>query len=100
MVLARHQPLLSIPEERKEREQAQAAAREAAENQRVRTVVIPLIIFAVWQLLGALILISSAHAADVRLGQVFFTGGFAVGYGGAFFHLIAYYVRGRERDDW
>jgi hypothetical protein len=92
--------LLSIPEERQQRELKQAQDREASERQRVRTLVIPLAIFAFWQLLGALFMLMSAHANDEKVGQAYFAAAFAVGYGGAFFSLMVYYVRGRERDDW
>lgn len=98
--MVRVEPLLTIPEERQRRELQNAKAREAAEQQRIRTLVIPLVIFASWQLIGALLILASAHANDVVIGRALFAAAFAVGYGGAFFHLMVYYVRGRERDDW
>lgn len=93
-------PLLSISQERRQRELKHAQEREAAEKQSYKTVVVPLGIFALWQCLGALCMLASASTSDAKIGQVLFTGAFAVGYSGAFFHLIIYYVLGRERGDW
>lgn len=100
MVRVEQGPLLSIPEERQRREAQQAEAREVSERLRIRTVLVPLFIFAFWQVVGAGFMLASAHVADARMGQAYFSAAFAVGYGGAFFHLMVYYVRGRERDDW
>lgn len=100
MVRADPPPLLAIPEERKRLELRHAQEREEAENQSFRTLVLPLLVFALWQCIGALLMLASAHTQSTSNGQVLFAAAFAVGYGGAFFHLIVYYVQGRERGDW
>lgn len=93
-------PLLTLSEERKQREAKRAQERAAAERQRLRTVYLPLVIFASWQAIGAGFMLASAHTTDPRIGQVLYTAAFAVGYAGAFFHLVVYYTLGRERGDW
>ena len=42
----------------------------------------------------------SAWVTRPSVGQALFAGAFAVGYGGAFFSLMVYYVHGRDRGDW
>lgn len=44
--------------------------------------------------------LASALTSNTTTGQALFAAAFAVGYSGAFFHLIVYYVRGRDRGDW
>lgn len=100
MVQTRPAPLLQIPVERQQRELAHARKREELEQIGVRRVVALLAICAGWQLAGAGLMLLSARVADEKMGRALFAGAFAVGYGGAFFSLMVYYVNGRDRGDW
>lgn len=93
-------PLLRIPEERQRSELARARLQEQLERTAGRTVLTILAICTGWQLAGAGLMLLSARVTDGIIGQALFATSFAVGYGGAFFTLVYYYVRGQERGDW
>ncbi len=99
MVQAPLTPLLVIPEERRARELRRAQERELLEGSSGRPVWICLLILVAWQLIGAALMLASFNVSQRRIADVLFSASFAVGYGGAFFSLIAYYVRGRDRGD-
>lgn len=100
MVQTQPAPLLRIPAERQQRELEHARKREELEKIGARRVVALLAICAGWQVAGAGLMLLSARVADERIGRALFAGAFAVGYAGAFFSLMVYYVNGRNRGDW
>lgn len=93
-------PLIRIPEERQRSELERARLREDLERTGGRTGLTVFAIWAGWQLAGVALMLLSARVADPLAGQALFATAFAVGYGGAFFTLVYYYVRGQERGDW
>lgn len=99
MVQAPITPLVVIPEERRARELRRAQEREFLEGSSSRPVWICLLLLAAWQLIGAAFMLASFNVVEPRIAEVLFSASFAVGYGGAFFSLIAYYVRCRDRGD-
>jgi hypothetical protein len=93
-------PLLRISEERQAAEVRRAAALARHVRRLRRGLVGVLLICWVWMLLGALCLGWALHATDAAEAEMAWSLGFGVGYGGSFFTLIAWYVRGAERGDW
>lgn len=93
-------PLIRIPEERQRSEVERARLREELGRTAGRTGLTILAICAAWQLAGAGLMLLSARVTDETAGQALFATAFAVGYGGAFFTLVYYYVRGQERGEW
>jgi len=53
-----------------------------------------------WVFIGAVIMAASFHTTDPVQGDILFKLSLAVGYGGAFFTILAFYVRGAERGEW
>jgi len=100
MVHAAQPPLVTIPLERQQAELRRAQEREASERLQIRPILVILAVCFLWQLAGAGLMLASAHTTDVRIGNALFAAAFAVGYGGAFFSLVVFYVRGQERGDW
>ncbi|HEX6643263.1 MAG TPA: hypothetical protein VF037_01215 [Gemmatimonadales bacterium] len=92
-------PLLVIPKVRIEAE-ARRAAEIAAGEERARRQ-LPLLLAACWgwNLLGAVCFGWAAHIDDGFLGDTWMLTGFALGYGGSLFTVIAYYVRRAERGE-
>lgn len=92
--------LIRIPEERQRSEVERARLREELERAAGRAGLTILAICAVWQIAGAGLMLLSARLTDANAGQALFATAFAVGYGGAFFTLVYYDVRGKERGEW
>ena len=92
-------PLLVIPEWRRELEARRAA--EIAEGEERARRELPLLLAACWgwNLLGAACFGWAARIDDGFQGVAWMLTGFAIGYGGSFFTIIAYYVRRAERGE-
>jgi hypothetical protein len=93
-------PLLCISDERQAAELRRAAALARYGRRLRRELVGVLLICWRWMLLGALCLAWAVHATDAAEAEMAWSLGFGVGYGGSFFTLVAWYVRGAERGDW
>jgi hypothetical protein len=94
------EPLLTLSPERLAAESARAAEIDAGERAVRRELVGVLLVCWAWIGAGTVCIAWALHATSSTTGTIAMALGLGVGYGGSFFTLVAYYVRGAERGDW
>ena len=92
--------MIKLSESRIRQELAHAEMARLQEHAGRRVLLAGFLAAVTWILIGAVIMASAFHTTDQVWGDILFKLALAVGYGGAFFTILAFYVRGANRDDW
>ena len=90
--------MLVLPDDRIAAEAKRAEEIGWGERDARRELILLLVACWAWQLLGAALFGWATHIGDEKTGAILMASGLVVGYGGAYFTIVAFYARRAERD--
>jgi len=91
--------MLVISDRQREAERQRAGELAASEQWSRREKLVVLLILVAWNVVGVVLMGLGMSAADQSRGDLYFTAGLALGYGGMFLTLLGYFLRLGERGD-